>query len=207
MKAEIALLKEALKDPANTKFVFLSESTIPIMPFDGVYKHLLSHPSSEFPYYKNMDTTRSFGKIKHIYKNPQWIVLNRKHAQLMVEDNDLINYLAQIPYDNEHYPATFLAQKMCFMKWSIDLLLMLHGAKEGFTRIYLMILRMTRLPIIFSIRSRRSSSLHESFPLPVTSHAYISIFRSCTKGIVRPLVCPVESKNFWLFSMLGGLPY
>ncbi len=111
MKAEIALLKEALKDQANTKFVFLSESTIPIMAFNEVYRHLLAHPHSEFSYYKNMDKTRSFGKIKQVYKNPQWIVLNRKHAQLMVEDTELINYLAQIPYDNEHYPATFLAQK------------------------------------------------------------------------------------------------
>lgn len=111
MKAQRALLKEALKDFTNEKFVFLSESTIPLMPFQEVYSHLMAHPNSEFSYYKNMHKDRTFGKIKDVYKNPQWIVLNRKHAQLIVDDNELINVFAYIPFDNEHYPATFLAHK------------------------------------------------------------------------------------------------
>ena len=42
MKAFIELLREALKDPSNEKFVFLSESSIPLKTFDQAYNHLLS---------------------------------------------------------------------------------------------------------------------------------------------------------------------
>ncbi len=112
MKAQIALLREALKDPTNTKFVFLSESTIPLVPFEEVYGHLLAHPLSEFAHEKNPDSHRKFGIItKGVRKNSQWIVLNRKHAQLMVDDTELIIEFAQHPFDNEHYPSTFLAYR------------------------------------------------------------------------------------------------
>ena len=110
MEAEIALLREALKDPANTKFVFLSESTIPLMSFKGVYEHFLTHSKSEFTYMKNIHKKRSFGDIGQLYFNSQWIVLNRKHAQLMVDDRELIPLFKTFACDNEHYPSTFLAR-------------------------------------------------------------------------------------------------
>ncbi len=111
MRAEIALLREALKDQANTKFVFISESTIPLVSFDEVYDHMLAHPHSEFKYEKNPHPWRVFGNLSNTYKNPQWIVLNRKHAQLMVDDSYFINIFAQASFDNEHYPSTFLAHQ------------------------------------------------------------------------------------------------
>ncbi len=112
MEAQRALLREALKDPANTKFVFLSESTIPLMPFEGVYRHLLSHEQSEFTFQKNIHKKRTFGGIEQLYFNPQWIVLNRKHAQLMVDDRQLIELFRKFACDNEHYPSTLLAKHM-----------------------------------------------------------------------------------------------
>lgn len=98
MRAQIALLKEALKDPDNDKFVFVSESTIPLATFDMAYQRLTATPHSIFMYRPNphiipgsatFDKTRDLQPISHEqqYKNYQWVVLNRKHAQLMVEDS------------------------------------------------------------------------------------------------------------------------
>lgn len=42
MLAQQALLKEALTDPAHEKFIFVSESTIPLQTFDEIYEKLMS---------------------------------------------------------------------------------------------------------------------------------------------------------------------
>ena len=89
MKAQIALLKEALKDPANTKFVFVSESTIPLTIFDEMYLRLTSDTQSQFHLLRNPFKNRPFGVMKEVYNNPQWVILNRKHAQWMVDDISL----------------------------------------------------------------------------------------------------------------------
>ncbi len=109
MKAQIALLKAALKDTHNEKFVFLSESTIPLSTFEEAYVKLLRHPYSEFTYRKNPHGNRRFGPLSDIYKNSQWIVLNRNHATLMVNDEKYIRLFEHYPHDQEHYPATLLA--------------------------------------------------------------------------------------------------
>jgi hypothetical protein len=110
MNAQIALLKEALKDPDNSKFIFVSESTIPLTTFDVMYERLTSDPRSQFGFRKNPHNFRTFGGIKKLYKNPQWLILNRKHAQLMVDDTSLIKNMIQYPHDQEHYPSTLLAR-------------------------------------------------------------------------------------------------
>lgn len=120
MRAQIELLKEALKDPANEKFIFISESTIPLASFDTVYARLFATPQSMFVYQKNPYLKKhpsAFDKLRNLkpilahkqYKNPQWVVLNRKHAQLMVQDTYYISIISKCNCDNEHYPSTFLA--------------------------------------------------------------------------------------------------
>ena len=111
MKAQIELLRVALQDPANEKFIFLSESTIPLQSFESGYSYLLSHPFSEFRVFPNRHTERHYHSIKkeNVYKNSQWIILNRKHAEMMVADSTMINMITSYPFDNEHYPSTFLA--------------------------------------------------------------------------------------------------
>ncbi len=122
MKAQIALLKEALKDPQNGKFVFLSESTIPLQNFAKVYRVLFSTPKSIFktqpnPHlniYTPKDAPHSRMvpgiQLKYQQKHSQWIVLNRKHAALLVAS---AKYLKKRPVycDNEHYPGTVIAFK------------------------------------------------------------------------------------------------
>lgn len=112
MNAQIELLKAALIDPDNTKFIFLSESTLPLQTFAEVYETLMQHEGSQFNYYRNPHYYRSFSFLKprSLYKNAQWVVLNRYHAQLMADDDLLLPLMTNDPHDQEHYPSTFLAK-------------------------------------------------------------------------------------------------
>ena len=111
MEAEITLLQAALEDSSNTKFVFVSDSTIPIQSFDFSYRHLLSHPYSEFVIRPNVHKRRTFSPLDgaQVFKNSQWIILNRKHAELMVKDTKIIEIMKKYPFQDEHYPSTILS--------------------------------------------------------------------------------------------------
>ncbi len=144
MKAQIELLREALKDPSNEKFVFASENTIPLRPFNAAYPALMDRGESMFYYAPNphihrnntgyapqFASERNLEPIppKHQFKNAQWVVLNRKHAQLMVEDQEIIEIATRHGSDQELYPATFLIgtkglidevipQDMTYVEWN-----------------------------------------------------------------------------------------
>jgi hypothetical protein len=110
MRAQIELLKAALKDPKNTKFIFISDSTVPLQTFDYVYDSLMKHPHSQFDFSPNPNKDRTFYPIPPFkyYKNSQWIVLNRKHAEMIAKDLHYINIFDRYGFDNEHYPSIFL---------------------------------------------------------------------------------------------------
>ncbi len=114
MNAQIELLREALKDEDNQKFVFLSETAIPLQSFDFVYETLMAHPKSQFEFWPNPNEDRNWGPTipnEKALKNHQWVVLNRKHAELMAKDTEIINVITKVWFDNEHYPSIFLALK------------------------------------------------------------------------------------------------
>lgn len=125
MNAQIVLLKKALEDPTNEKFIFVSDATIPLHDFNTVYSRCLYYKESMFYYMPNPhinpgseflhyhQTERDLQPIARNkqFKNWQWIILNRKHAQLMVEDRYYLPIISQYPCDNEHYPSTFLINK------------------------------------------------------------------------------------------------
>lgn len=112
MNAQIELLKEALKDSNNEKFIFVSESTIPLQSFDYIYEVLMAHSKSQFFFEPNYHSVRVWRSIAadDVLKNSQWIVLNRKHAELMVSDTELITHFIASCHDQEHYPSTLLAR-------------------------------------------------------------------------------------------------
>jgi len=116
MRAQIELLREALKDPHNQKFVFISESTIPLQNFQTVYDKLMLNNLSQFAFAKNPFTNNEDRNLLPLpldeqYFNFQWIILNREHAQLMVDDREYIEIITKYMCDNEHYPSTLLAAK------------------------------------------------------------------------------------------------
>jgi len=120
MKAQIAMLKEALKDTDNEIFIFCSQNCLPLQSFDFMYDMVMPLHKSIFSYEINphADKSRScYATHRDIqpiaankqYKNTQWIILKRKHAQMMVDDAELINLISRYPHDQEHYPSIFFA--------------------------------------------------------------------------------------------------
>lgn len=91
--AMVHLLKAAvdLKKPpsgSTEKFVWVSDSTLPLKPFSEIHQQLSSNDLSDFcisPHeqwaYANVDN-HELKLIKH----HQWVVLNRKHAELLVKN-------------------------------------------------------------------------------------------------------------------------
>lgn len=119
MVMQIAMLKEALQDPENEFFIYCSYNTLPLQSFDFIYNELTKTGQSMFWYDKNphlnpndpYHNSRVIAPIpeEHQYKNAQWIILTREHAQMMVDDTGIITLVTHYPSDQEHYPATFLS--------------------------------------------------------------------------------------------------
>jgi len=90
--AQNLLLKEALKDPLNQHFIFLSQSCIPVKSFNYVYNYLDVNKSyfnlmvvREIPY-----DSINFTNENNITKAAMPCILNRKHSEIIVNNNDNI---------------------------------------------------------------------------------------------------------------------
>jgi len=104
-----ALLKTALTlsgvGSPNDKFVFVSDSTLPVKPFSYVYNQLTGDSSSDFCVFPRNEWAEvtdndSRGERKTVRVAPkvhQWLALGRRHAELSVnrskEDLDLMRQL------------------------------------------------------------------------------------------------------------------
>merc|ERR1719181_1357715 len=96
------LLKGALKLDAGTvggreKFVFLSESTLPIKPFAEIHSSLLLDDKSDFCLFPSdqWGSANIDGSFVKLLKQHQWVVLNRDHARLFVRDWVPVNAKSQ----------------------------------------------------------------------------------------------------------------
>ncbi|GMH35666.1 hypothetical protein BSKO_03534 [Bryopsis sp. KO-2023] len=127
--AEFKLLAQALKDPRNQKFVLLSEACVPVHPPEVVYAQAIYESKSRI----HACVTRDPGRLElwrwkakmetshlnqqHWRKSQQWFVLNRAHAELVVEDHHVKevfkrycwSYGKHICVSDEHYIPTLLA--------------------------------------------------------------------------------------------------
>ncbi|XP_043724195.1 glycosyltransferase BC10-like isoform X2 [Telopea speciosissima] len=141
IQAERILLKNALMDPFNERFVFLSDSCLPLYSFSYTYDYIMSTPNSFVDSFADTKEGRYNPKMHPVIpvhnwrKGSQWVVLTRKHAEVVVED-DLVYPVFQqhcrrkslpefwrdhpLPVDgskehncipDEHYVQTLLAQK------------------------------------------------------------------------------------------------
>ncbi|GJR84009.1 putative glycosyl transferase 14 [Tanacetum coccineum] len=130
IQAEIILLRMALMDPSNERFAFVSDSCIPLYNFSYTYDYIMSTSTSfvdsfadtkEGRYNPKMDPVIN---VNHWRKGSQWVILTRKHAEIIVKDErkSLPEFWRDrpVPADNskehncipdEHYVATLLAQK------------------------------------------------------------------------------------------------
>uniref|UniRef100_M0ZIC8 BC10 protein n=1 Tax=Solanum tuberosum TaxID=4113 RepID=M0ZIC8_SOLTU len=95
IQAERILLQHALMDPLNERFVFLSDSCIPLYNFSYTYDYIMSTPNSFVDSFADTKEGRYNPKMDPIIsvqswrKGSQWAVLNRKHADIVVKDEIL----------------------------------------------------------------------------------------------------------------------
>lgn len=96
IEAERLLLGEALEDPANQRFVLLSDSCVPLYNFSYIYTYLMSSPRSFVDSFLTVKGGRYNPKMSHVIpkekwrKGSQWIALVRKHAELIVDDDVIL---------------------------------------------------------------------------------------------------------------------
>lgn len=78
--AWINLLKAALKDENNKYFVILSGECIPLFTYQEIYNKITKSKKSRI----NPDKNTEVYSLTGLYYADQWVILNRKHAELLV---------------------------------------------------------------------------------------------------------------------------
>ncbi|KAG7602248.1 Glycosyl transferase family 14 [Arabidopsis thaliana x Arabidopsis arenosa] len=141
IEAERVLLRHALRDSFNHRFVFLSDSCIPLYSFSYTYNYIMSTPTSFVDSFADTKDSRYNPRMNPIIpvrnwrKGSQWVVLNRKHAEIVVNDTSVFPMFQQhcrrkslpefwrdrpVPAEgwkehncipDEHYVQTLLSQK------------------------------------------------------------------------------------------------
>ncbi|KAG0500256.1 hypothetical protein HPP92_000328 [Vanilla planifolia] len=139
--AERILLYNALKDVSNKRFLFISDSCIPLYNFNYIYQYITSTPKSFVDSFADTKDSRYNPKMHPVIpmhnwrKGSQWTVLIRKHAEILVNDDVVYPEFQKhcrrrslpefwrdrpLPADaskehncipDEHYVQTLLAQK------------------------------------------------------------------------------------------------
>ncbi|URD89293.1 Core-2/I-Branching enzyme [Musa troglodytarum] len=93
IEAERILLRNALKDSSNHRFLFLSDSCIPLYNFSYTYHYIMSTSTSFIDSFADTKQGRYNPKMNPVIpvsdwrKGSQWVVLTRKHAEVMVNDD------------------------------------------------------------------------------------------------------------------------
>lgn len=69
------------------KFVFISDSTLPVKPFNELHKALIADDDSDFCLFpeRQWGSATVDGHDVRLVKHHQWVVLNKAHAQLFVK--------------------------------------------------------------------------------------------------------------------------
>ncbi|GAB4830821.1 hypothetical protein Ancab_004849 [Ancistrocladus abbreviatus] len=95
IEAERLLLEAALEDPANQRFVLLSDSCVPLYNFSYIYNYLMLSPRSFVDSFLDKKEGRYNPKMSPNIprdkwrKGSQWITLIRSHAEVVVDDEDV----------------------------------------------------------------------------------------------------------------------
>mmetsp|Transcript_104722 Transcript_104722/g.182014 ORF Transcript_104722/g.182014 Transcript_104722/m.182014 type:complete len:470 (-) Transcript_104722:34-1443(-) len=133
----VQLMHAALLESKNPrdKFIFLSETTLPVKPFWDVYNTLTWDQSSDFCIYPtdhwvNLDLAQSLRAV--IVKHSQWVILNQAHANSMVHAWTSVKSMLQqtawsipvwsdtrrAPWGQITNPAGQLPLPMCLDEWA-----------------------------------------------------------------------------------------
>ncbi|KAI4295951.1 hypothetical protein L6164_035944 [Bauhinia variegata] len=97
IEAEKLLLEAALEDPANQRFVLLSDSCVPLYNFTYMYNYVMGSPRSFVDSFLDVKEGRYNPKMSREIprekwrKGSQWITLVRKHAEVIVDDEIILS--------------------------------------------------------------------------------------------------------------------
>ena len=111
VEANILMMKEALKDPMNHKFILVSDSCIPILSFNAFYKEVMKDKQNKINIHYNNNPERydniiepDFSKDDFTKHSAQGLIFNKHSAELLV--NSLIQYKQKwktVNSTDEHY--------------------------------------------------------------------------------------------------------
>jgi hypothetical protein len=112
--AQQTLLQAAIKDATNQSFIFLSNSSLPLYPLEAIYRFLRHNPHSYLRYGQTWWPTqlpRTLLEIpfEHRWGQSEWMALNRKHAELMAEDQWMMSVASSYPEAQESYPIVLFS--------------------------------------------------------------------------------------------------
>ncbi|WOH05086.1 hypothetical protein DCAR_0624498 [Daucus carota subsp. sativus] len=128
IEAERILLRHALEDPSNERFLFLSDSCLPLYNFSYTYDYIMSTSTSFVDSFSDTKEGRYNPKMHPVIpvhnwrKGSQWAVLTRKHAHIVVRDDSVFpmfqlhckpaeGWKEHNCIPDEHYVQTLLAQE------------------------------------------------------------------------------------------------
>lgn len=95
IEAERILLRKALEDPANQRFILVSDSCVPLYNFSYTYNYVMSSSKSFVDSFVDPKSSRYNPKMAPTIrkdkwrKGSQWVTLIRKHAEVMVSDKTI----------------------------------------------------------------------------------------------------------------------
>ena len=117
VEANTLLMKEALKDPLNKKFILVSDSCAPIVTFDKLYKELMQDDKSRINFWKE---NKNFERYDQIINPPfprsefkkhsgSGGIYNRTHSDLLVSNLDVFkSKWSKVHCTDEHYFGNIL---------------------------------------------------------------------------------------------------
>lgn len=122
IEAERLLFATALEDPANQRFVLLSDSCVPLYNFSYIYNYLMASPRSIVDSFLDVKEGRYNPKMSPIIpkdkwrKGSQWIALIRRHAEVLVDDEVILPVFKKFcrrrpPVDNRKGKLNLKLQK------------------------------------------------------------------------------------------------
>ncbi|KAK6917776.1 Glycosyl transferase, family 14, partial [Dillenia turbinata] len=123
IEAERLLLEAAIEDPANQRFILLSDSCVPLYNFSYIYNYVMASPRSFVDSFLDAKEKRYNPKMSPVIpkekwrKGSQWVTLIRKHAEVIVDDEVVFPVFKKVckklkQHDcisDEHYMQTILA--------------------------------------------------------------------------------------------------
>lgn len=104
VRTTLALLKEAVENNNNTHFILLSDSCIPLYPFNKLYNLVTDLTQS------NINITKQV-KYKNLFikKHSQWIILTRNDVEKIIDPvNDFTDFFTEVfpPPDELYFSYT-----------------------------------------------------------------------------------------------------